>query len=333
MTVGNFTNNVRDLPFIGEWVGKVGKLNSIVTMPCGPSLDIWVTAAWVNLPKLAWSIFAPDCLDNVVARGINPHGKRGGASALPHKYRRRGKLNRWRIQDPSAWAGSQTNKIPIPPGTLSQALFRVFGVVQGNLYRLLLLDATADFLINWTSMAYESAGCTIFNATTAKGELTAGDLWPPTGNWGSPIWNETFHQDHVQFTNHIRITTGVPYLIGIAWQAKPRPDLFPNDQPVVETRLIDATSGHVWEENSAIEPVEGETGSVAALTLVPPNLAGVTDLIPQIRVTGGWVEIGGSIATVMPMPSILDNLAESPCVGPPVEWPTQLIPQVNVHRP
>lgn len=322
----NVIRNVRDVPIIGPWVGKIGKIHSILSLPCGPSTDIWVTAAWIESPKLFWSIFAPDCLDAAANRGKGPPRKGAGNQRGAHRLSRRGRARGMRVVDPTSWIGNAANQVPIPKGALSTALFRIFGVSQATAFYFFIADAGLDFLINWTSLAMKAAGCDQAGFQIAKAHLPADTYDAPVGDWTPVFWQETVHNDAVQFTNHIRISGFGSYALALNWQIKKKEGFLPDDQPVVRSRVRDDTTGYVYEEEGEVQPLDLNTASVATLTLIPSAFGGLLDLVPELDTQGGWIEISGSTVAVIPLDGILETLSKSPCIPQPAEWPTQFLP-------
>lgn len=332
MTIGNIVN-VRELPLIGDWVGKIGKIQDIMALPCGPSVDIWVSAAWVAAPKLIWTFVAPDCLDSAVARGVPPLGKDGGAQRRAHGRRRLGRIRQGRVADPTTWAGKASNEIPLPKGAVSTALFKIFGISQQAAFYFIIADATAEFLIDWTSLAMQAQGCETGESKAAKAEITPGDLHGDTGDWHPDFWTATWTNANVQFTNHIRISGLTTCLIGIAYEFKVA-DFEPDGaEATVECRLWDDLFGGVIDSASPVVIRKGSIGSASYLTAVTNPFDTEIDVIPEVRVSDATIEYLSCTANVMLAPGPLDFLKNSPCVPTPIEWPTQYLPQIPILNP
>lgn len=128
----------RRLPFIGDDIANVGQVYDIVSQPCGPNPYIAVRAFFSYTPLLLWSLFKPEPLDV----SFNRQGFRHS------RIRRRG------------FEALITFELPAPqsPG-LYWAIARGYQLTERIGWYLLVADATTDFLLNWSSMAYEYSGC------------------------------------------------------------------------------------------------------------------------------------------------------------------------------
>lgn len=133
----------RRIPLIGDDLYQVGQVYSIVAQTCTPKPWITVNAFFAYAPKLAWSLVKPEVEDQLT----NRFGRR-------HKKVRRRKfyINFLDSIDFS------------PKNFATKAIFGGFAVTERLGYYVLVVDATTDFLVNWTSMAYTFSGCPSGNA-------------------------------------------------------------------------------------------------------------------------------------------------------------------------
>lgn len=176
MAQSNPLDDYRNLPVIGPWIGKFGRVQEIMSRPCEISPEIWALAYFHSLPKLAWSLFKPDPIDATYAR-----------LGRPHRRRRNGRMR-------------ETNFLTMDaPGFrkgFQWAVFRLGNIAQRVGWYMIVVDAAFDLAINWTSTAYEFAGCD----PDAGGHcLLAAPAWPvfagETGRLlfdfasGDPTWN------------------------------------------------------------------------------------------------------------------------------------------------
>jgi len=131
--------SVRRIPIVGSQIYKVGQVADIVTQACSPDPEIYILAAFANVPMLLWSLVKPDPVDYVADRFGQHH----------HRRRR----NRFSIGDINIGDPGQGN------GHLRWASFRGTQILQKVGWYFVVIDATTDFLVNWHSMAYRYSGC------------------------------------------------------------------------------------------------------------------------------------------------------------------------------
>jgi hypothetical protein len=130
--------SIYDVPQIGKWYGRTGHVIRILSTPCSPSVEVWVTAFWHATPHLLWSLFKPDTNDLVTARWGTKHGKRRGK-----KFR------------PLDWL---TPVEKVPKG-LATAVFDLGNLAERVGWYMMVVDATTEFAVHWTSTAYQWTGC------------------------------------------------------------------------------------------------------------------------------------------------------------------------------
>lgn len=128
------------LPFITPYFAKAGHVADIIMAPC--DVDPWmaVYAAFEQTPQLLWSIYKPTAFDLVTERFT------GGR--LGHKKRK------FTYQDRLLGKKSQTGK-------WGWAVFKGAQFAERVGWYMLIADATMDYLVNWTSMAYQYSGCEV----------------------------------------------------------------------------------------------------------------------------------------------------------------------------
>lgn len=151
---------VRRLPIIGNDIYQVGQVVDIVSQPCTPVPKILVYAFFANIPTLVWSLVKPTPEDYLTER----LGRR-------HKRRRK---NRFTMAD---------FDVGPPPGKRGMAWveFASIKFIERVGWYLLVADATTDFALNWTSMAYRYSGCQDPTSGYASGELVGNHDWFSTG--------------------------------------------------------------------------------------------------------------------------------------------------------
>lgn len=133
--------DVRRIPIIGNDMYQVGQVIDIVSSPCTPDPYIAVQAFFYNVPQLVWSLVKPDPVDFVTER-----------FGRPHKRKRRRRMRADDVWIPDSH-GSR--------GDLAWAAWRGIRLVEKVGWYLLVVDATTDFVVNWTSMTYRNSGCPV----------------------------------------------------------------------------------------------------------------------------------------------------------------------------
>lgn len=133
--------STRNVPVIGDSIARIGQVVDIVSTPCSPDPLIMVTALWHDLPKLLVTLTKPDTLDLAADR-----------AGIRHKRRPKKGFN---IFD------ALESTIPMPKGKVGTAVFRLGNLAERLGFYMLVVDATEQFVVNWTSTVYEWSGCSV----------------------------------------------------------------------------------------------------------------------------------------------------------------------------
>ena len=136
----------RRIPIVGDDIYQVGQVLDILATPCAVDPVIAVTGFFSYLPRLAWSLTKPTPFDNAVDR----IGRR-------HKRRRYRRFDIHTIDLPDAVGKPGLQRVMFTLGTAAERIG----------WYWLVMDATTDFAVNWTSMAYEWSGCQVEGAAQA----------------------------------------------------------------------------------------------------------------------------------------------------------------------
>lgn len=147
MTWVDTTPSIRKVPIIGDDIYQVGQVFKILDQPCTTNPTLAVQAAWSYAPTLIWTLLKPTPFDNAANR-----------LARRHKTRRYRKLHIHHLQQ----------LIPDSNNKVYTAFFNLGFAIERVRWYLLIADATTDFALNWTSMAYQWNGCTVPNSTWAQ---------------------------------------------------------------------------------------------------------------------------------------------------------------------
>lgn len=130
--------DIRRLPIIGDDIYQAGQVVDIFSQPCAPEPTIMVKAFFANVPMLIWSLYKPDPFDYLTTR-----------FGRGHKRRRKGRLHVGNIDTAPPGSGKGARWVSFTGTKIAERVGWYF----------LVADATTDFAINWTSMAYRFSGC------------------------------------------------------------------------------------------------------------------------------------------------------------------------------
>jgi len=151
-------NPYGNLPIIGPWISKLGQIHNIYATPCTASPEIWVKAAFVSLPRLAYLLAKPFLIaDQWHARTGRGHRRAKGIVRL------------------LAQGVPKTPLSEIP----GWQFFKVTGdfVLKIEWY-LMIVDRTLEFLVNTSSMVYTYAGCQLPGGRWAQVSRSDGTIIP-----------------------------------------------------------------------------------------------------------------------------------------------------------
>lgn len=142
----------RRVPIIGDDIYQVGQVYSIINQSCLPEPVIAVKAMFHYAPTLIWALYKPEALDMTFER-----------------VGRRHKRKRYRKVKISALNQLNFN----PNDRVTTAMFRLASLTERVGWYLIVADATTDWLLNWTSLAYQWSGCAVTNPDYAgwKGSM------------------------------------------------------------------------------------------------------------------------------------------------------------------
>jgi hypothetical protein len=126
-------------PVIGPWSAALGQVIDIFATPCVVKPEIWVNAFWYSLPRLL-TIFTTPFL-------------------LAWKWEQLTKRNHQGTKSRLSMIKDFGPKAPVPEGP-AWAVFEVATDLALKLeWYFFIADRTAEFAVNWTSLAYEWSGC------------------------------------------------------------------------------------------------------------------------------------------------------------------------------
>ena len=225
-----------DVPVIGEWVGKVGRVKRMVAQPCDPGAYIAVLAMWHALPGMIWSLVGPDCIDLVDDRRGRPHRRRRGIR----------------------WSDGHYIRGEPPISGFGWRIFRLGDLVQKVGWYWGLVDATADFAVNWMSLGMIFTGCKgAGNPYAHLQSFSPGQALLFTGAWVPLTWPVV--DDHIFIAGGAAV--GIPH--GYTYASLINADIhqFPGIDPPssFEVRIRDlASDSTIWEGKG--DPIDDQGG-------------------------------------------------------------------------
>ncbi len=262
---------------------------------------MWVTGFFNSLPKLLWSLYGPDCIDEVFARAGFGH----------HKHRKI-KFRGITIMDAIG------NDLKLPGfGTFA---FEVAELAQKAGWYMMIIDATTQFAVDWTSAVYQYAGCQPSAGRWMKTKTTLQGMGPgPT--IGAMLWGEDLEGDGSLLSPAgSGVTSYQGMNPGIAWSMKIGP-YAPVPHPVgsVETWLEDEHGNQFGHNTTTPNPLTG-IGYNNGFQRFPSPVPVSTSYRVRWRCTGGFADPTGSfiaISDASPAPFF-----PTPCANiKPVQWP------------
>lgn len=219
-----FYNRFYGAPLIGKWMGRVGKVDAILSNSCAVTPEIWVHAAVYNAPLMIWSFLKPSPTDYLAER--LGRKKRGG------KF--------------SAFA--TTSPIGKPPaGGAGWLAYRSFQFTRMVGWYFTLADATTGFAVNWTSTAYRWNGCVVPGGQWAQLHALDGavELLPPI-DFIFAHWIPDGHQFMGVGPTGIAVSNTQQASVGFSLSSRPNTFGFPDASWTAN--LVDGASGEIVAE-------------------------------------------------------------------------------------
>lgn len=191
------------LPLIGPWLGRIGKSAQILSTPCMNSPLIIAQAAAMAAPRLLYSLFGPDCTDDLYdyLRGKGGlHGRKsifGTLGSLPPTAAAEG-LPVWMYE----------------LGDLGQKVGWYFALV----------DSTLEGILNWTSLVYQYSGCHIPGTPYAQSSMDSGNIGTniPEGSYVVNTWRKG--PAHIFTNDSQNIVCPAGYSPGVGFSLKSEPN-------------------------------------------------------------------------------------------------------------
>lgn len=262
--------DAQDVPIIGGWTGKIGRLKGIAAIQCSPTPEVAVFAFWHQIPYLVYTLLAPDC-ESIIVDGYRGSG---------HRHRRG-----VHVKDGVAVEGQ-------PPGKgWGWKYWKLYDLKEKVGWFFLIVDGTIEFEINWMTTAYAWSGC-----PTDSPQWASWDTGPdPFVVGGGEDWHpfpmvlqagHTIAADQTQFA----CDAGKAMAVRIAIQCVPGPGQ-PNTVPI-SIRLVDDLGG-IWGAGDADDPGDG-TQQTTILTQILGRPTGPTVFTLMASKPAGLYYITGS---------------------------------------
>lgn len=263
----------RDAPIIGPWISKAGRVIDVVSEPCNPDPLVAVKAAFHGIPLLAWTLLKPDPLDAAFDR-----------AGLTHKRKRRKIARMQHIEFPD---------ISPPKNKLGWAMWTGAKVAERVGWYMLIIDATLDFAVYWTTTTWAYSGCRVPNAHFANGIITGGVPGNTGGEWQDiNFWapQNTYGFSMTPFSIEIPKNYVASITFGMSVQPPPPPF-----EPFTDLafRLIDINSGLVVSEQEATRLQNGDWTAGDSFKSYVENPQ-VQLWRVQYRASSGWGQFVGS---------------------------------------
>jgi hypothetical protein len=285
-------------PLIGKSLAKFGKVGQLLATPCSPSPELWVYASWVGLAHAIWSIGKPSALSphgSPVSESVfGSHGRKTPAKGNGMRYRWNGEL----IPGPAfQWPqGEGWAKWEMPFAKLRQAGFY-----------LLIFDAAAEGLLNWTSTAYKWAGCPVPGYPFGWGLEGAHLILPNEHDVTGAFKQQQIH--NVAFGGGRAVVpanstwTAMCSITSAPWM------VLPDQFGPATGSVINTTTGTVY---GGSPPAPGANGSMGSVAIARAQNSGSSDEVIEFHVegSGGFCVIDGSTSYVQISP--FDNLLADP---------------------
>jgi hypothetical protein len=288
-----------DVPLIGKSLAKFGKVGQMLASPCQPTPELWIKASWVGLAHAVWSLAKPSAL--------SPHGSPVSESVFGgHSRTRPSKGNGMRYR----WNGEL---IPGPefqwPQGEGWAMWKIpFFLARQAGWYLLVFDATANGFLNWTSTAMKWAGCPVHGVPYGICKEAAHLILPHEVDVTGAC-SYFFKTDGLAFGGGGAIVpAGSTWTAMLSITSKPW-SVLPNEYAPATGRIINETTGTIYQGSPPTPPKDGIQGSVAIARAAVAE-TGDEHIRFQVDGGGGYCDIVGSTTFIQVSP--FDNLLADP---------------------
>lgn len=138
-----------NIPVIGDWLGRVGRVLQIASNPCAPTPTIWITAFFAGIPTMMWFFAKPSPTDYLAERLGSGRKKK-----------------KWKITVQATEALGRA-------GGGGALMTKAFTALRAAGYYFTVADMLTAGAVNWVSTAYRWSGCTTQGQNSAWAFATA----------------------------------------------------------------------------------------------------------------------------------------------------------------
>lgn len=121
-----------------KWSSRVGRVLDIISHPCSPSPEVWVHAFFTAIPTLLLTPICASPTDFLIRRLL-------GAGCKKPSF------------DFDVWATEEAPAVEFKG--LQWVAFKGAQFLSRALWEMAVIDAFTGYFVNWTSAAYQYAGC------------------------------------------------------------------------------------------------------------------------------------------------------------------------------
>lgn len=234
---------IQDLPIIGPWIAKIGRIQDLWANPCSPTPEMWAKAAFTAIPNALFSPITPSEVDMAIIRV----GFGGGSGGAFHGATKKFRFDVW---DAIEGVGEIANKP-------SWVRFGLGEVLAAGLWYMVIVDATLDGLINWESLAYQYAGCKVPGSPWASCQTGGPGVWIP-GLGGPKFTNFALNHGNIFTASSAGINTPIGYTPTVSYSFSYDPSASPPGlEPTGTVQLVDTSTGDVLDEGVMTQQADG----------------------------------------------------------------------------
>jgi hypothetical protein len=269
--------NYKRIPVIGKELAKIGHIYDMATLPCTPTPEIWVLAFWYGIPRLLWSLYKPDPLDETWSRVGRTRG-----------IKRRQRLT---------FTEEYTADIPLKP-----ALYWVRWAgdwAQRVGWWMLIVDAAIDHAMYWQSAAMAFEGCKTEGAAYAQASTDDTTSEITGGGWKRVFLAVTDTHIFSGGIGEVHIPPGYGYYASFDVAAIPDPGQPPEARSSLGgIRVIDG-DGNTVMEHDAVNSILDDSARASGFVKKPLIRLSDNQLQFQVKSNGtGWMKITHTSITV-----------------------------------
>lgn len=248
----------KDVPIIGKWFGRVGRVAKILSFPCQPEPEIWVQAFFQAAGWAAWHTMKPTPTDYLANRsGFGGGHRKSGRNRNPRFH--------WDLQK-----FDEMHKYT-PGGSWDWYLLKGAHLLRHIGWYLTIIDATTEGLVNWVSLSYLYTGCQVpgGQVTTYRYSPDAvfifQDAWLPAMDW-LPDYSSGPQIPAGGMTGPVHMVTAVTWSIAAA----PFPGA---PEGHIEFRARGLSTGHDYGESRPTTGPDGTTYHRGIVAFTQKNFA------------------------------------------------------------